>query len=217
MRIEANDNNSSSGTEQLAYRGTISKFPIICGLIITVFLMMIFSTLHDIKSTNAAIAKQKQDIANFETAEKEYEQTVEKQTNIQIEESQDPAVARRNTDDGLANQMFGILLNWRTIDEYNTARTAMMTMYGLTEDSPLLKDMLPPVDEKSYGQENMRFNLAKTYELENDGSGMIQYFALCRVSTNISGDMSRGIVGVFYNISADGTFSDITAYPISNY
>ena len=215
MRVESNESNQSEN-ERLAYRGTISKFPIVCGFIIATFILMIFSILHDIKTTNATIAEQKQTITNFENSEKEYERTAQEETEIRVEESQDPEVTRRNTDDELANEMFYTLLNWRTFEEYNTARTAMMTMYNMTEESSLMTDMLPPVEEDKYGDENMRFNISKTYELGNDGNGTINYFALCRVSTNISGTMSRGIVGVFYDINADGTFSNITAYPISN-
>lgn len=215
MKLETN--NAQTSTEQLTYRGTISTFPIICGLIIAVFVLMIFSNLYSIKKTRAIIEEQKQTIADFKKTEKEQDEIIKTKTNIELAENEDPAVIRRATDDDVANQLFEILLNWRTFEEYNNARSAMMSVYGLTEDSTCLTNVLPPVDEEHYNSENMRFNVAKTYELVNDGSGTISYFALCRVSTNISGNMARGTVGVFYSVTADGTIIDISAYPVSSY
>ena len=216
MRIETTDINETND-EKLAYRGNISKFPIICGLIICVFILMIFSNVHDIKKTRAEIEEQEATIADFKNQEKEEEEKEKTITDIEVTEQKDPAIIRRKTDDGIADQMFNVLLNWRTLEEYNNVRAVMISNYGLTEESPLLQQMLPAIPEDKFDNENMRFSVAKTYELKNDGSGTIDYFALCRVSTNISGDMSRGIVGVFYTINSDGGFNDIMAYPISNH
>ncbi|GAB2481239.1 collagen-like domain-containing protein [Nocardiopsis aegyptia] len=100
-----------------------------------------FGVTHS--AQQAALADQERQIAELQerTAELEEAQGEREDEVVSLVEGTD--TARLDTDEELIADMLDTALTWETHAEYEEARSAMMTVYGLDADSAFMTEFLP--------------------------------------------------------------------------
>lgn len=128
--------------------------------------------------------------------------------------STDGKPGRREQDNQTAADFLKHLLTWGSYEEYTSVRDWLASDYQVPETDAMLTVFMPKLDEQMFGNNNMHFEKARTYQVAEQ-EGAVSYFAVCDVSNKIDGNAAYGRVGVFYTISKDGAVSGISAYALA--
>lgn len=138
---------------------------------------------------------------------------VEEPQNVQ-ELSWDSIEERNNT---LIKSFASCLLNWNGNNEYMEKRQQLIDYWKFTEDSRLLSNFMPALEDGEVLDGKMSCPVDPTiFILENNGKDKpMSYFVICTVRKQIGSTKADGTVGIRLTVNADGTISNVTAQTLS--
>ncbi|MFD6952063.1 hypothetical protein A6A08_02545 [Nocardiopsis sp. TSRI0078] len=118
----------------------------------------------------AALADQGRQIAELRERTAEIEEAQDERENEVASLVQGTNTARLDTDEELIGDVLDTALTWETHAEYEDARSAMMTVYGLDEDSAFMTAFLPeaPMNVDREGNEYALIDLLGLDSRVND-------------------------------------------------
>lgn len=128
---------------------------------------------------------------------------------------------RKKKDDEIIKQIMGAALTWNSYQSYMDGRTKLMTGFGIKEDSPLLKTMMPKVENRT-DPSGKSYNVIDTQSLNSRFEGIdtrvsmvkvtdYSYFGIVKAKTKSK--VGNTEVDVFYAVSytfdANGKLLDL--------
>lgn len=106
------------------------------------------------------------------------------------------------------------LLTWDSYEDYCQVRDWLKNDCNAGKKEQLLSEFMPNVKEDGFGDANMKFKEADVYAISQNG-GSTEYFALCKVSNRINGNVGTGKAGVFFSMDKENNISKVSAYTLA--
>lgn len=172
----------------------------------------------------AALTDQEQRIAELQGSVAELEQAQEERENEVAGVVQGTDTARLDADEELIGDVLDTALTWETHAEYEDARSAMMTVYGLDEDSAFMTAFLPvaPMNVDREGNEYALIDLLGLDSRVNDFHSEVlsiqgtEYSYLVLVELRATSDDGQASADstatVLLTTDGDGGVSDVEGY-----
>ena len=137
---------------------------------------------------------------------------------------------RKNKDDTVASKIFGYATTWSSSQTYMSQREHLLKQYDyLDENSQFLQEFFPPVDRVVIRDTsgalisnpldnglNMKFSYLLSYVMDIKDDTYSYFTQVYISSSGPAGGTSTGQFIATYDVNADGEFSNIFCYALTN-
>lgn len=126
---------------------------------------------------------------------------------------------RVNTDDALFEAFIKKCFNWKSAAEYNQIRSDLEADGTVGDNSNFLTIFFPEltddsqIDDGVYGNLNLSFKSMNS-NVVNIQDDVYSYFTEVTVVSEVNGSTAEGSVVVTYDVTKDGTLSNVNAYNV---
>lgn len=172
----------------------------------------------------AALIDQEQEISELEERLADLEDEQDERGRLVADEAFGTSATRLDADQQLIDQVLNTALTWESHAEYESARSSMMNVYGLPEDSAFMTAFLPqaPVNVDREGNEYALIDLLGLDSEVNDFRTHLmtvhgtEYAYLVFVDVRTTSDDGQGgansTATVLLTTDGDGGVSDVEGY-----